>query len=78
MDIKKRIKKYSLENKERLQEKFKIYYNENKERINEKIKAEKSNKKLNDVISKLENINIEDLAKYLIEKRKTKILEFPE
>ena len=41
-----------------------------------KIKLKNDTKKLNNVISKLESINIEELAKILITKKKTKLLEF--
>ena len=69
-------KKYYMENQEKLKEKFKAYYEEHKEKINEKIKVKNENKKLNNVISKLESMNIEDLAKILITKKKTKLLDF--
>ena len=69
-------KQYYQENQEKLKEKFKTYYNEHKETINEKIKLKNDTKKLNNVISKLESINIEELAKILITKKKTKLLEF--
>ena len=64
----KKIKK----NKSRKQKK---YYNENKDIICEKMKEKRNKNKFNDVLTKLELIDKEQLAKLLIESRKTNILD---
>ena len=61
----KRTKEYYTNNKEKHIESCKQYYAENKRKEN----------KIKSVVSKLENISVEDLAKILIEARKTKLIE---
>ena len=53
----------------------KKYYQANKDKIYEYIKEKRGQDKINSVVSKLENMNMEELAKILIEARKTKLLE---
>jgi hypothetical protein len=71
----KRQKEYYEKNKEKHLETVKRYFEANKEQINEHNKQKRQEKKLNNVLSKLEAIPIQDLAKILIETRKTKLLE---
>ncbi len=47
----------------------------NKEKIYEHIEEKRGQDKINSVVSKLENMSTEELAKILIEARKTKLLE---
>lgn len=51
------------------------YYEEHKDEINGKLKEKRDKKKLDDVTFKLQQIDTEQLAKILIEARKTKLLE---
>ena len=53
----------------------KKYYNENKDIISEKLKEKRNTNKLNDVLLKLDLIDKEQLAKILIESRKTNLLD---
>ncbi len=46
----------------------------NKEKISEYTKENRGQDKINSVVSKLENMSMEELAKILIEARKTKLL----
>jgi len=71
----KRQKEYYEKNKEKHLETVKRYFEANKEQINEHNKQKRQEKKLNNVLSKLEAIPIQDLAKILIDKKKTKLLE---
>ena len=68
-------KKFYEENKEKQIEKSKKYYNENKEIISEKVKEKRNKDKLNDVLTKLELIDKEQLAKLLIESKKSNLLD---
>ena len=63
--IARNSKRYYEENKEKQIEKTKKYYNENKEIISEKLKEKRNKNKLNDVLSKLDLINKEQLANFL-------------
>ena len=63
------------ENKEKHSETVKKYYAANKEKINQYIKEKREGNKIKSVVSKLESMDIEVLAKILIEARKTKLLE---
>jgi hypothetical protein len=56
----------------------KKYYEANKEKINQHIKEKRESNKIKSVVSKLESIDMEVLAKILIEARKTKLLEIQE
>ena len=71
----KRQKEYYEKNKEKHLETVKRYFEANKEQINEHNKQKRQEKKLNNVLSKLEAIPIQDLPKILIENKKTKLLE---
>ena len=53
----------------------KLYYTENKEKLLQYSKDKRKETKIKSVVSKLENISVEDLAKILIEARKTKLIE---
>jgi hypothetical protein len=68
-------KKYYDENKEKQIEKSKKYYNENKNVISEKMRERRNKNKLNDVLTKLDLIDKEQLAKIFIESRKTNLLD---
>jgi hypothetical protein len=50
-------------------------YNKNKEIISEKVKEKRNKDKLNDVLTKLELIDKEQLAKLLIESKKSNLLD---
>ena len=71
----KRQKEYYEKNKEKHLETVKRYFEANKEQINEHNKQKRQEKKLNNVLSTLEAIPIQDLAKILIDNKKTKLLE---
>ena len=71
----KRQKEYYEKNKEKHLETVKRYFEANKELINEHNKQKRQEKKLNDVVTKLEAMPIQDLAKILIEARKTKLID---
>ena len=62
-------------NKEKHLDTVKKYYQANKDKIYEYIKEKRGQDKINSVDSKLENMSMEELAKILIEARKTKLLE---
>ena len=68
-------KRYYEQNKEKQIEKTKKYYNENKDVITEKMKEKRNKNKLKDVLTKLDLIDKEQLAKILIESRKTNLLD---
>ena len=69
-------KKYYEQNKEKQIETCKQYYAENKEKLLQYSKDKRKENKIKAVVSKLENISVEDLAKILIEARKTSLLDF--
>jgi hypothetical protein len=69
-------KRYYEQNKEKQIETCKQYYAENKEKLLQYSKDKRKENKIKAVVSKLENISVEDLAKILIEARKTSLLEF--
>ena len=69
----KRTKEYYTNNKEKHMETCKLYYTENKEKLLQYSKDKRKENKIKSVVSKLENISVEDLAKLLIEARKTKL-----
>ena len=71
----KRTKEYYTNNKEKHMESCKQYYAENREKLLQYSKDKRKEKKIKAVVSKLENISVEDLAKILIEARKTKLIE---
>jgi hypothetical protein len=62
-------------NKEKHLDTVKKYYQANKEKSYEHINEKRGQDKINYVVSKLENMSMEDQAKILIEARKTKLLE---
>ena len=69
-------KRYYEQNKEKQIEKSKKYYNENKNVISEKMRETRNKNKLNDVLTKLDLIDKEQLAKILIVAKKTSLLDF--
>ena len=69
-------KRYYEQNKEKQIETCKQYYAENKEKRLQYSKDKRKENKIKAVVSKLENISVEDLAKILIEARKTSLLDF--
>ena len=69
-------KRYYEQNKEKQIETCKQYYAENKEKLLQYSKDKRKENKMKVVVSKLENISVEDLAKILIEARKTSLLDF--
>ena len=62
-------KRYYEQNKEKQIETCKQYYAENKEKLLQYSKDKRKENKIKAVVSKLENISVEDLAKILIEAR---------
>ena len=69
-------KRYYEQNKEKQIKTCKQYYAENKEKLLQYSKDKRKENKMKAVVSKLENISVEDLAKILIEARKTSLLDF--
>jgi hypothetical protein len=70
-----RQKQYYENNKEKHLESVKRYFEANKEQILEHNREKRQQKRINNVMLKLENLSMQDLAKILIENRKTKLLE---
>ena len=70
-----KTKEYYRHNSERYQNNVKEYYLEHKEYIVDQAKQRRDKKKIDTVKAKLENIDIEQLAKILIEARKTRLLD---
>ena len=70
-----KAKQYYIHNTERHQNNVKEYYLEHKEYIVDQAKQRRDKKKLDTVKAKLENIDIEQLARILIEARKTRLLD---
>ena len=70
-----KAKEYYTHNSERHQNKCKEYYLEHKQEIYDQAKLRRDKKKLDTVKAKLENIDIEELARILIEARKTRLLD---
>ena len=70
-----KAKEYYTHNSERHQNKCKEYYLEHKEYIFDQAKQKRDKKKIDAVKAKLENIDIEQLARILIEARKTRLLD---
>ena len=71
-----RSRDYYQKNKEKHHETVKKYLEANKEKIYENMKQKRDEKKLQTIVSKLESIDVQSLAKILIVARKTKLLEF--
>ena len=71
----RRQKEYYNKNKEKHLDTGEKYYQANKDKIYEHIKEKRGQDKINSVVSKLESISTEELAKILIEARKTQLLE---
>mmetsp|Transcript_84829 Transcript_84829/g.226361 ORF Transcript_84829/g.226361 Transcript_84829/m.226361 type:complete len:100 (+) Transcript_84829:705-1004(+) len=69
---KARTKAYYDKHKEEQKEKCKAYYENNKEKLSIEAKEKREKKILNSVIQQLEKVNIEELAKILIDKKKAK------
>ncbi len=57
-------------------ETVKKYVEANKEKIYQNLKEKRKEKKVQSVVSKLESIDVQTLAKILIEAGKTKLLDF--
>ena len=70
-----KAKEYYIHNSERHQNKCKEYYLEHKQDIFDQAKQKRDKKKIVAVRAKLENIDIEQIAKILIEARKTRLLD---
>ena len=70
-----KAKQYYIHNSERHQNNVKEYYLEHKEYIVEQAKQRRDKKKLDTVKAKLELMDTEQLAKILIEARKTRLLD---
>lgn len=70
-----KAKEYYTHNSERHQNKCKEYYLEHKQDIYDQAKLRRDKKKINEVKAKLENIDLEQLARILIEARKTRLLD---
>ena len=70
-----KTKQYYIHNTERHQNNVKEYYVEHKEYIVDQVKQRRDKKKLDTVKAKLELMDTEQLAKILIEARKTRLLD---
>ena len=70
-----KAKQYYIHNSERHQNKCKEYYLEHKEYIDDQAKQKRDKKKIDAVKEKLESMDIEQLARILIEARKTRLLD---
>jgi len=70
-----KAKEYYTHNSERHQNKCKEYYLEHKQDIHDQAKLRRDKKKLDTVKAKLELMDTEQLAKILIEARKTRLLD---
>ena len=70
-----KAKQYYIHNSERHQNNVKEYYLEHKEYIVDQAKQRRDKKKLDTVKAKLELMDTEQLAKILIEARKTRLLD---
>jgi hypothetical protein len=68
-DMARRQKEYYNKNKEKHLDTVKKCYQANKDKIYEHIKEKRGQDKINSVVSKLENMSMEELAKILIEAR---------
>jgi hypothetical protein len=64
-----KTKEYYIHNTERHQNKYKEYYLEHKQDIFDQAKQKRDKKKIDTVKAKLENIDIEQLTRILIEVR---------
>ena len=70
-----KAKEYYTHNSERHQNKCKEYYLEHKQDIHDQAKLRRDKKKLDTVKAKLDLMNTEQLARILIEARKTRLLD---
>ena len=70
-----KAKEYYTHNSERHQNKFKEYYLEHKQDIHDQANQRRDKKKLDTVKTKLDLMDTEQLAKILIETRKTRLLD---
>ena len=68
-------KEWYIHNSERHQNKCKEHYLEHKQDIFDRAKQKRDNKKIDTVKAKMENIDIEQLVRILIESRKTRVLD---
>jgi hypothetical protein len=71
-----RSRDYYQKNKEKHNETVKKYHETNREKIYQQLKEKRNEKKIKTVVSKLESIDTEVLAKILIQARKTSLLDF--
>ena len=67
---------YYQKNKEKHNETVKKYHEANREKIYQQLKEKRNENKIKIVVSKLESIDTEVLAKILIQARKTSLLDF--
>ena len=67
---------YYQKNKEKHNETVKKYHETNREKIYQQLKEKRNENKIKIVVSKLESIDTEVLAKILIQARKTSLLDF--
>ena len=70
-----KAKQYYIQNAEHHKQKCREYYLEHKQDIYDQAKQRREKKKIDEVKAKLENIDIEDLARILIKSRETRLLD---
>ena len=68
-------KQHYMQNSEHHKQKCREYYLEHKQDIYDQAKPRREKKKIDEVKAKLENIDMEELARILIEARKTRLLD---
>ncbi len=73
--MKQNKKKYYEANKEKHLDKCKKYYEINRDKFSEEQKEKREQAKIKYVVSKLQEINVQDLAKILIQAKKTKLID---
>ena len=71
-----RSRDYYQKNKEKHNETVKKYHETNREKIYQQVKEKRNENKIKTVVFKLESMTVEDLAKILIQARKTSLLDF--
>jgi hypothetical protein len=70
-----KAKEYFEQHRDQHKETCKRYYEEHKDEINGKLKEKRDRKKIDEVKTKLEQIDTEQLAKILIGARKTRLID---
>jgi hypothetical protein len=73
--MKQNQKNYYELNKEKHSETCKKYYANHKDKLQSESKQKRDQAKIKYVVSKLQEINVEDLAKILIHSKKTKLID---